>query len=392
MGYVVLDTETANLIAKLEESGYDLESLGFKSYDDLPIAFQLSYIYDNGKRLTIRDAVGKPVIPMDISCSEVTHVTDRDIDRLTKQENGDNLKLKDTPEFKELVEIVSKDDNLYAVGHNVNYDIDVLRREGLDLSNVKIIDTLQLSKYLNKDNQYHRLQYLFYSNPDLVDKIRDLFSESKIKGLSKFKNIGSHNSLYDSFITKEIFEDFRDRLLQIEGNTKENILEKMHELSINPFILEEIPYGRNKGQIISEMDTLSILWQLKTDTDDINFKYTLNKTIENRGGFDAILKDMTTFDINKFFNVMENFTNEDFKSILRNEITKRESVVTLGFGKFANTPIDKVDESYLKWVQENNKNDIVLSKIKTELDRRAGDNNISNSLESTDLEDFLNGK
>jgi len=390
MKYLIIDTETVDLIPRTKLTDEDAISLGFTSLAELPFCYQLSFLYDNGNRISTRDVVGKAPIDITAGASEVTGVMQMDIDEVTKIDENSNITIQTSPEFQEMSNIL-KDKDIYIIGHNLRYDIDVLKREGLDLSNHKVIDTLQLSKIVDNNLEFKRLSFLYYSKPDLVKSVRELTNSDEIKNISKMNGVSSHNSLFDVLVTKGLFEEYKDIIMDKENIDNDKILERLHELSITPFILETIPYGFNKDKVIKDMDTNSLLWLFKNDTDDMNFEYTLNEEFKSRGGLSKIISELKTYNLEKFLENPENITNPIFLSALEDEVKKREGVVTLGFGKFANTPISDIKENYLEWVSQNNSNEKVLDKIKVELERREKENNIEEAINSTSLEDFLGG-
>lgn len=165
---LILDTETSNLPDNINLSEEELSNIGVKDNNNVPLAYQLSYLFDNGQKRFFADCIGKPILPISIASSEITHVTNKDIEELTLKEDGSYLKLTENKEFKDLVNLVETVNNeeIYLVGHNVKYDIEIMRREGLDLSKCKAIDTLQLARFLDKESESHRLTYLLYAKEE----------------------------------------------------------------------------------------------------------------------------------------------------------------------------------------------------------------------------------
>jgi hypothetical protein len=86
-------------------------------------------------------------------------------------------------------------EEIYLVGHNVKYDIEIMRREGLDLSKCKAIDTLQLARYLDKESESHRLTYLLYAKEEVLNATRELVQLDQIKNVAKIQPMSAHNSL-----------------------------------------------------------------------------------------------------------------------------------------------------------------------------------------------------
>lgn len=404
---IILDTETADFMPKSKLTLDDVISLGYFSLDDVPICFQLSYIHDNGTKKNIRDCFGRPPIPISISCSEITNIIQDDIDKLTIKDDGSFTLLKDTPEFKELYNLINSTNNndIYVVGHNIDFDIDVLLREGLDLRNCKLIDTLQLSKLFDVDSEFNRLHYLLYSKPNILNVVRNLTSSDKISSISKTGNLTPHNALYDVFITNTLLNEYKSLALEMNGVNKDNVLEKLYELTYKPFVIEKIPFGLYKDTNIKNLTDDKLMFVSKTDITEKNYKYSLELEINKRGGYNHLLSKLNDYELKKLLNNPEYFTNLNFKSLVEQAIENRKKpnvnlIVTLGFGKYKDTNIQDIEESYLLWLQKNNSNKETLDKLDRELTRRSISNNLNSSIpepvkidaviNSNDLEDFLN--
>lgn len=404
MKYIILDTETADLMPKTKLTNEDAKEIGFETIDDIPVCFQLSYSYFKGdKILDISDEVGKPYIDIAIGAQEVTGITNIDIDLLTKQEDGSNIRINETKGFKNLEFITKENKDVFIIGHNINYDIDVLKREGLDLSDFKVIDTLQLSRALNKDSEFHRLSYLLYSKEENVLKVREITKGLEGMEISKQGSIGQHNALFDISVTEVLLNSFKEILLERDGIDKDNVLEELHNVSITPFKVESIPFGIHKGKSFQEVDSNSLLWLLRNESSDINFVYTMDEEINSRGGLKSLIGQMNDYNLDKIIEAVTE--NEDFHKIL---VSSKEDRVEkakngpkmLGFGKHANTDIKDVDKNYLEWVLNNNSKPHILEMVKNELDYRGKskkNDSIQDSIdavkekivEDTSLEDFL---
>lgn len=373
---LVLDTETVDLPSNLKFEEEELRALGYHSNDDIPLAYQLAYMYDDGKKRVFKDCVGHPELPISIASSEITHVTNKDIKELTLQEDGSYITLKETPEFNVIKDLIEKTNNeeIYVVGHNISFDLDILKREGLDLSNCKAIDTLQLSRALDKDYESNRLTYLTYAKEEVLEATRELVKLDQISSVSKVQPMSAHNALFDVVATSHLITHYRDRVLENNKEfTMENVYEELHRITITPFLMEEVPFGVNKGKIITEMNESELMWILKMDINDMNYKYSLEEHLNTFGGYDAVIKRMSNYDLEKLINSNPDyFTNEDLKQKLITEQTSRDvGFITLGFGKHAETNIESIDKSYLEWVRDNNKNPSTMKKVSEELNRRA---------------------
>ena len=72
---LILDTETLDLPDNINLSEEELSNIGVKDNNDVPLAYQLSYLFDNGQKRFFADCIGKPILPISIASSEITHVT-----------------------------------------------------------------------------------------------------------------------------------------------------------------------------------------------------------------------------------------------------------------------------------------------------------------------------
>jgi len=50
----------------------------------------------------------------------------------------------------------------YIIAHNINFDLNILNNDNIQLNNCKIIDTLKLAKDILEDAEAYNLQYLRY--------------------------------------------------------------------------------------------------------------------------------------------------------------------------------------------------------------------------------------
>ena len=404
---LILDTETLDLPDNINLSEEELSNIGVKDNNDVPLAYQLSYLFDNGQKRFFADCIGKPILPISIASSEITHVTNKDIEELTLKEDGSYLKLTENKEFKDLVNLVETVNNeeIYLVGHNVKYDIEIMRREGLDLSKCKAIDTLQLARFLDKESEAHRLTYLLYAKEEVLNATRELVKLDQIKNVAKIQPMSAHNSLFDVVSTNYLLTHYRDRLLEMNKDlTLDTVYEELHKISTTPFLIEEVPFGGSKGKLIKELNENEILWIYKMDIDEMNFRYSLEERMNDFGGLDAIIKKMSNFDIEKLLSSNpEYFKLEELKVKLNKELDSRSGgIVTLGFGKYKDVNIQEVKHDYLIWLRDNNSGNLnTLKKVETELKRRS-EGEPSKSIDEekpkidaiensqTLLEDFLN--
>jgi hypothetical protein len=313
------------------------------------------------KQITsIKNEYIKPNIPINLLTMEITNITEKTV------KNKSILKKSDA--FLELKKIIEEDDDLYILGHNINFDIEALTLSGnIDFINIKILDTLQLSKYyfkLKPEVESYRLSYLNYYM-DVFNKV-----ELRLNKLIQKHNISencitTHNSLYDILITEEIFK-------------KINIdIEEANKISITPLILDIVPYGFKKNTKISELKLIECLIILRMDIDDINFIESIKNKINEFGKFSEIIKNLSDYNLKYLLKEDEYLTNLNFKNVLLEEKRRRNKSdieitdTILKFGKYRGKDISEItDLKYLKWILNNvnlnEKSIILINKIISE--------------------------
>ncbi|MEJ2158758.1 MAG: exonuclease domain-containing protein [Desulfobacteraceae bacterium] len=162
-----------------------------------------------------------------------------------------NEMVKDKPRFKEsavcmqLSDLVA-DPNSIVVAHNAKFDIDMLRKEGIDPP--KVICTLKLARYLDKAGaipQYN-LQYLRY--------YLDLKVEAK-----------AHDAMGDIIVLEALFRRIHARF---ESDGVKEIESEMIRISHTPILIARMPFGKHKGMLFSEIPTDDLEWLYGTDLDE----------------------------------------------------------------------------------------------------------------------------
>lgn len=254
---LVLDTETIDTIEN-KNNGED-------------ICTQLSFIDVNNK--AIYDNYCKPALykEMTVSAMEFTEITPEFLE--------DKPKVEETESYKMLKTILSNsNDEIYVVGHNIDFDLEVIKRTGIDISNVKKICTLKLARYINdslglplescrlKHLKYAFKLYLKRNEQNLEDFT---INKTSVNSLSSM----SHNAVNDILDCLELL-----RYIQTSYHIT---LEEAHKLTVEPLELIFIPSGKLKGQRIQDLDYNSLVWHRDnfycTDT-----KYACIKELERR--------------------------------------------------------------------------------------------------------------
>lgn len=205
----------------------DTETTGIDPLVDRMV--QLAYKYQ-GKLVS---SYFKPPVPISVKSMSISHITNKMVE--DKEEFSSSF-------MKQEVQEILRDNILVA--HNAGFDIDILYKEGVQVSS--FIDTYKLIRYLDKENEIpeYGLQYLRY----FLDF--DLDAQA-------------HDAAGDVLVLEKLFEYLYKRM-EKEGN--HNILDTMVEISSKPLLLRIFNYGKHKGKKIEEVlayDKNYLEWMLE---------------------------------------------------------------------------------------------------------------------------------
>ena len=196
----------------------------------------------------------KPPVKIPPEASAVHHITNK---MLEKEISFDRSQ--DQEKIKELFE----DENSVVVAHNVQFDLMIIKKEGIIPKNS--ICTLRLARYLDPEGKIERynLQYLRY--------LLELEVEAT-----------AHDALGDVLVLEKLFERLKKKLMESEYLDEEKAIEKMIEISSHPSLLRSINFGKHNGKTIEEIlriDPGYLEWLLKqkleSDQVDEDWIYTL---------------------------------------------------------------------------------------------------------------------
>jgi DNA polymerase III epsilon subunit-like protein len=241
---------------------FDTETTGLSHKDRI---IQIgSIIFDNKNEDEVYDELCFTDINIHPNATAVNGITNNDL-------IGKELFI-NTSFYKRLLELNTADN--YLIAHNINFDLGMLKKEGFN-PNLKLIDTLRVARHFIKDSISHQLQ-------DLREHL-NLFELEKEESIKYDVEIKAHDAIGDVLVTKLLF----NKLIEF---TKENYpdinpIEKMHHITCNPMIIEDIPFGKYKGEKIIDIaknDYGYIKWLLSLDDLNIDLKYSL-KMILNKG-------------------------------------------------------------------------------------------------------------
>ena len=234
----------------------DTETTGREEKDRV---FQVAYDFE-GKEFV---EMFKPPLPLCIEAMEATHYTNRDV--------ADKEPFEGSKTHRHLQELLANPDVIF-VAHNAEFDVAMLAKEGLQVD--KLIDTLKVSQYLDKEAKLgaYRLQYLRYALDLRVEEAQ------------------AHDALGDVRVLKALFERLYNKLFK-EHKEHSAVIEKMIEISQAPTEIKRISFGKYAGMLLSEIkekDPGYLEWLLKQKENDTenshdqneDWIYTLRKLLQ----------------------------------------------------------------------------------------------------------------
>ncbi|HNW71708.1 MAG TPA: 3'-5' exonuclease [Candidatus Paceibacterota bacterium] len=196
----------------------------------------------------------KPPIKIPPEASAVHHITNKMVEKeFSFKESGDEEKIKK----------LFEDENSIVVAHNVQFDLMIIKKEGIKPKN--FICTLRLARYLDPEGKIDRynLQYLRY--------LLELDVEAT-----------AHDALGDVLVLEKLYERLRKKMMEEYNLNEEEVVEKMIEVSLHPSLLKYINFGKHNGKEIEEIariDRSYLEWllnqKLESDQVDEDWIYTL---------------------------------------------------------------------------------------------------------------------
>jgi DNA polymerase III epsilon subunit-like protein len=218
--------------------------LDTETTDNTPEARLIQLCFTIGRDGVPYTGYFKPPIRISHHAMAVHHITDK------KVENENSFLESKCAKF---LQETLKDNCLIA--HNAKFDIQVLKNEGIEVP--FYVCTLQVARHLI-EAESHQLQYLRY------------FLELDIDG-------GAHDAYDDVAVLKKLYDFLFDKIfIELMAKpenagvvTEAKILQKMHELTMQPVLLKIFKFGKYMGKTFEEVakfDAQYLQWLLASET------------------------------------------------------------------------------------------------------------------------------
>lgn len=224
----------------------DTETSGF----DAPHATEISYMgIEDSEIHNVVSQRYNPMKPITLGAMAVTHICDDDV-KDCQPHTSFNL-----PKGVQ-----------YLIGHNIDFDCQVLENADCDLTGIKRICTLAMARELLPDFDSHQLVALLYHFD---------------REFAKTHASKAHCSAYDVIFTNIVFAELV-RIIGERYGAKNTTIERIYDFSEFARIPKTMPFGKYKGVKMEELPKDYIDWALKNLTDiDQYLKKALEKA---RGG------------------------------------------------------------------------------------------------------------
>jgi exodeoxyribonuclease X len=201
------------------------------------LAFKCGKVKDN--------LLYKPAVPITFEAMSVHHITNEAVANLPMLEGIPNRK----------AEIQSYLDRNIMVAHNAPFDVEILRREGLEPK--QVIDTLKVVQNLF-DLSMYKLQFLRYNFGLEVTQVRAHDAEGDIEVLEAL-----FNYLFN-FMAR-----------QNPGLGETEIINQMLKWTAEPLLLRKISFGKYTGKKFEDIPKDYLTWLSGQSNLSEDLKFTI---------------------------------------------------------------------------------------------------------------------
>jgi exodeoxyribonuclease X len=136
----------------------------------------------------------------------------------------------------------------YIVGHNISFDMRMLKCSGVDVSRFKTVCTLELARRAFPEFASYKLGAL----------IDELFDPDFAREVSK----NAHSALVDVRMTALLLDKIIERMGWV------NDIEQIHSMTETACIPMRITFGKHKGSLLSDLPADYVAWLLRQSNID----------------------------------------------------------------------------------------------------------------------------
>jgi DNA polymerase III epsilon subunit-like protein len=205
----------------------------------------------------IKQEMFKPPVPISVKAQSITHVTNKMV--------ADKPPFADSQMKQDLKNLLQ---DHVLVAHNAKFDIAMLAKE--DVETKEYICTLKVARYLDEDGviSEYNLQYLRYHH------------ELEIEALA-------HDAKSDVLVLEGVFKKLLATMLEKTSGDEEKALEKIIDVSKNPFLVKRFNFGKYKDRLVKDVyfsDKKYLEWLLvsmeQNDRDNDDWIFTLKHHLQ----------------------------------------------------------------------------------------------------------------
>jgi len=164
----------------------------------------------------------KPPLPISIDAMAVNHITNKMV--------ANKPPFIGSPTYQKLKKLFDSPENI-VVAHGADYDINMLKREGLNPT--RHICTRKLIHAVGDryEMEKHNLQFLRY--------YFDIEFENEII---------AHDALGDIIVLEQVFINIYEHFYKTKDKTKNQMIIEFEKISNLPVLLTKIPFGKYEGK------------------------------------------------------------------------------------------------------------------------------------------------
>ncbi len=200
---------------------FDTETTGNGPTDQL---VQLA-ITQRANPSPILNEMYKPSVPITHEASAVHHITNKMV--------ADKPLFKESNEYASTKNLFESADNIF-VAHNCSFDVGMLKVDAIVPTNT--ICTLKVIRSIDTERRFtnYKLQYLRYA-------------------LGMELEVGAHDALADVMVLEQLFDYLLNKMMHDEHIDQPTALLRMQQITAEPSILKDIPFGKHRGKTIEEV-------------------------------------------------------------------------------------------------------------------------------------------